>query len=501
MAFTQQPLTTSPYLVGPNEKEANLTEDIVRDLTDDSHLDLLIQAAPGWTQYVANKRIPEPQQLAFWRKKVRTPVVLDDDNVYVGWSAYWASVITYRSQPRSESEVEGTGEKNSRRNYLGTADYFGFAHSADSVALAAETAPAGVGTEGIPLSSLAKNGITQQLGLLQDDILYNLSLLCKNVLEPVKAKYPGIVIVSGFRQVNTGIGQHERGQAADITIPSAEDTLIYEVADFIAKTLQFDQVILNYSVRRSPWIHVSFSSTGLRRTALTRDFDDTFHSGLFLITEKTGEDRAAALREQVEYLGKIDADLKILEKRQTALNPQTVIGDATAAGMGSGGKGGVVSSEGCGEPDDSVPNEIGIVHNVFAAASTVPDVRPDAPGEFVAWDLGVLAGATGAGAFVEAVVSALPGDEWGHVTWDSGQESYNGHAVDAIAYKSPTPLYNGNYFQVVDIIGNVGTTDAEPQWLPLCAPVGETADSDIGPSGQFSIIVAPTDTGEGGGLR
>ena len=110
MAFTQQPLTTPPYLVGPDQKEPNLLEDIVRDLTDDSHLDHLIQAAPGWTQYVANKSIPEPQQLAFWRKKVRTPVVLDDDNVYVGWSAYWASVITYRSQPRSESDVEGTGE-------------------------------------------------------------------------------------------------------------------------------------------------------------------------------------------------------------------------------------------------------------------------------------------------------------------------------------------------------------------------------------------------------
>ena len=490
MAFTQRPLSATYRLVGPNEKEVQPSTEILLDLTNDSHLNDQIQETPGWTQFHANAHQTLPVLLMFWREKVRTPVVLDDDNVYVGWSAYWASVITYRSQPRSESEVEGTGKKNSRRTYLGTADYFGFAPSADSTALAAETGLGGVDTECIPLSSLAKNGITQQLGLLQDDILYNLSLLCKNVLEPVKAKYPGIVIVSGFRQVNTGIGQHERGQAADITIPSAPDTLIYEVADFIAKTLQFDQVILNYSVRRSPWIHVSFSSTGLRRTALTRDFDDTFHSGLFLITEKTGEDRAAALREQVEYLGKIDADLKILEKRQTALNPQTVIGDATAPGMGSGGKGGVVFDEDCGEPDDSIPNEGGIVRKVFAAGA--------AGG--VAWDLSVEAGPTGAGAFVEAVVSALPGDEWGHILKNPGQNQINGHALDAIAYKSPIPLNNGKWFQVVDIIMSVGSTDAEPQWLPLCAPVGETADSDIGPSGQHSIIVAPTDTGEGGGI-
>ena len=75
MAFTQQPLTTPPYFVGPDQKEANLTEDIVRDLTDDSHLALLIQAAPGWTQFHANTRQPLPALLTFWREKVRTPGV------------------------------------------------------------------------------------------------------------------------------------------------------------------------------------------------------------------------------------------------------------------------------------------------------------------------------------------------------------------------------------------------------------------------------------------
>ena len=337
----------------------------------------------------------------------------------------------------------------------------------------------GEDTECVPLSSLAKNGITQQLGLLQDDILYNLSLLCKNVLEPVKAKYPGIVIVSGFRQANTGIGQHERGQAADITILSAPDTLIYEVADFIVKTLQFDQVILNYSVRRSPWIHVSFSSTGLRRTALTRDFDDTFHTGLFLITEKTGEDRAAAVREQAEYLDKVDADLKILEKRQTALNPQTVIGDATAPGMGSATEDGVThGGEASGTPDSSVPNEIGIVRQVHAAGHS----------DGTAWDLGGdVRGPYGGGEFTEAVVSALPG-EWGHISKNlrPGGKQYKGHAVDAIAYKSPEPLYNGKWFQVVDIIGSVGDTGGgDPQWLLIGAPVGNTPDSVLPSNGPW----------------
>ena len=491
MAFIQQPLSATYRTVGPNKKTAVINEEILLDLTNDSHLNDQIQETPGWTQLLANTGYPLPLALLTWREKVRTPVVLDDDNVYVGWSAYWASVITFHSQPRSGSEVGGTGDKNSKGgNFLGTADFFGFASSADSAVLAAGTAPVGVDTECIPLSSLAKNGITQQLGLLQDDILYNLSLLCKNVLEPVKAKYPGIVIVSGFRQVNTGIGQHERGQAADITIPSAPDTLIYEVADFIAKTLQFDQVILNYSVRRSPWIHVSFSSTGLRRTALTRDFDDTFHTGLFLITEKTGEDRAAALREQAEYLGKINADLKILEKRQTALNPETVIGDATALGMGSATEDGVThGGGGCPpgeeEPDGNVDSEIEKVQEVYAKGHS----------DGTAWDLsGPADEPYGGGVFTEVVVSRLP-SAWGHIAKNTGQEQYNGHAVDAIAFNQfvanggdfTKPLNNGKWFQVVDIIQAVGGRaeghTASPQWLAQGAPTGNTPTSDIHTNG------------------
>jgi hypothetical protein len=253
--------------------------------------------------------------------------------------------------------------------------------------------------------------------------------------------------------------------------------LIYEVADFIVKTLQFDQVILNYSVRRSPWIHVSFSSTGLRRTALTRDFDDTFHSGLFLITEKTGEDRAAALREQAEYLGKVDADLKILEKRQTALNPDTVIGDATAPGMGSATEDGVVAGEDLGAPDTiNVPNEFETVQLVFN----------NGPEPGVTWDLvnNNVEAEYGVGRFTEAVVSAL-GPEWGHIKKRSVGAQAFGHAIDAIAYKSPanedgtSKLYNGKWFQVIDIIGNAAISTASIQFLYQGAPTGNTPDSNI----------------------
>ena len=442
MPFIQQQLTNPPYLIGPLQTTVTLPAEIIRDLTDDAWLISQIRKSDGYTNQTKGD--------AYWIAQARTPQILDDNQIYVGWSDYWASLVTAASQ--GDDTKIGAGNKNSKNGDLGFASIFGF--TAEDIA----TGVAGKDSLCIPLSSLAKKGITPQLGLLEDDILYNLSLLCKNVLEPVKQKYPGIIVISGFRQVNTGIGQHERGEAADIIIPSAPNALLYEVADFIVKTLQFDQVILNYNTRRSAWIHVSFSSTGLRREALTRDFDDTFHAGLFVIEPKTGEDRAAALREQAKYLEKIDAELKILSARETALNPQTKIGDATGTGMGSdggdGGDGGAGDDGDCGTPDTSMGNYLSVVQAVFTNGTI--------------WDLSTQ---EGCGQFTEAVVNALPA-EWGHVGKNPGQTQYNKHAVDAVMYKSSEPLNNGKYFQVVDIIVSAESADAKPGWNFVCQPGG-----------------------------
>jgi len=223
-------------------------------------------------------------------------------------------------------------------------------------------------------------------------------------------------------------------------------------------------------MRRSPWIHVSFSSTGLRRSALTRDFDDTFHMGLFLITQKTGEDRAEAQREQDDYVDKINTELTILEQRQTDLNPQTVIGDATAPGMGSAG-GAAASSEDCGDSDGTVPSVMDTIWDVFNAG---------APGG-VPWDLTTHAGG---GDFTNAVVQEL-GGPWGHIGKTGAQTQHNGHAVDAIGYLSPTPLYNGKFVQVIDIIRGVGGDDPLPHWHPVCAPVGNALGGDLDPNDRW----------------
>ena len=129
--------------------------------------------------------------------------------------------------------------------------------------------------------------------------------------------------------------------------------------------------------------------------------------------------------------------------------------------MGSAKEDGVAHGGDCGEPDGTVPKEMETVQEVFNAGNNG-----------VAWDLTTD---EGGGDFTNAVVQKL-GGPWGHFKKHPGQKQHNGHAVDAIAYLSPTPLYNGKYVQGIDIIGAVGDPGATIQWLPVCAPVGNTPD-------------------------
>lgn len=165
--------------------------------------------------------------------------------------------------------------------------------------------------------------VTPQLGLLEDDIVYRLSLLAVNVLQPLKDKYPNVVVVSGFRQVNTGVGQHELGEAVDIQIRNQTAAQLYEVADYIQKFLNFDQLVLNWTDvgDGQGWIHVSFSPMTLRGQVLTKDFADSFHEGLFLCDPYTGEEAAAVLRTQADDDAAVMQELQNLQARQNRNNP------------------------------------------------------------------------------------------------------------------------------------------------------------------------------------
>lgn len=182
--------------------------------------------------------------------------------------------------------------------------------------------------------------ITQQLGLLEDDIVYRLALLCVNVLQPLRDHYPNIVVTSGFRQTNNGISQHELGEAADIQIRNQTPELLYEVADYIQKNLPFDQLVLNFTKvgGGQPWIHVSFSADNNREQVLTKDYADNFHEGLFLVDPLTGEAAAEALRQQAEQDALIFAELDNLHKREERLGTKSsVIADEAADETGGGG--------------------------------------------------------------------------------------------------------------------------------------------------------------------
>ena len=173
------------------------------------------------------------------------------------------------------------------------------------------------------LAEEAAEGITPQGGVLADEVVYNLALLCANVLGPVKTAYPNMTVMSAYRQLNNGMSQHERGEAADIQLDGQTLETLYEVADYIAKNLQFDQLILNYSaVPEISWIHVSFNAQELRRDVRTRDYDDMFYDGLYLITPLSGEERAQAVRQRESQLAAVDAELAILTARDAKLNPE-----------------------------------------------------------------------------------------------------------------------------------------------------------------------------------
>jgi hypothetical protein len=212
--------------------------------------------------------------------------------------------------------------------------------------------PAGGPVDGPVSANPNGNLLTPQLGLLEDDLAYRLSLLAVNVLQPLKDKYPNIVVISGFRQTNSGIGQHELGEAVDLQVRNQSATLLYEIADYIQKFLNFDQLVLNYTNigDGTGWIHVSFSATSLRGQVLTKDFADTFHEGLFIVEPLTGEAAAAQLRVQAAQDTDILAELQNIQTRQTRLAQRpTVITSAeediaaaatATAGGGTTGAGG-----------------------------------------------------------------------------------------------------------------------------------------------------------------
>ena len=95
-----------------------------------------------------------------------------------------------------------------------------------------------------------------------------LTVLCNNILQPVRNKYGSFTPNSGFRTVelcklvgSSAKSQHAKGEAADIEVTGIDN---YQLAEWIVKNLDFDQLILEFYNSDDPssgWVHVSHSRT------------------------------------------------------------------------------------------------------------------------------------------------------------------------------------------------------------------------------------------------
>lgn len=90
----------------------------------------------------------------------------------------------------------------------------------------------------------------------------NIEELAVNVLQPVRERFGGIRITSGFRsqELNVSIGgskwsNHCRGEAADIE-PVDDRVKLFNILDFIYNDLSFRNLILEYPPYG--WVHVDY---------------------------------------------------------------------------------------------------------------------------------------------------------------------------------------------------------------------------------------------------
>lgn len=141
---------------------------------------------------------------------------------------------------------------------------------------------------------VAQNGLTIQ------EIVCNLSQLCKNILEPAVSSglLPGGM--AGFRkqwQINSGFRapngpDHGCGRAVDITLlpyDSTKKQRNFDLVKQLEKILPYDQIIMEYR-GTSNWIHIGYRGEGTvkspsknRKMAFTMLNDKTYGQGFHLL--------------------------------------------------------------------------------------------------------------------------------------------------------------------------------------------------------------------------
>ena len=130
-------------------------------------------------------------------------------------------------------------------------------------------------TKNFSYPEMIKSSTADRLGISNDATrghVINLVNLCNFILQPVREEYGPIRINSGYRSpaLNSKVGgsktsQHCNGEAADFESSRISNP---KLAAWIAKNLDFDQLILEFYDGKNPnsgWIHCSYKKDGSNR--------------------------------------------------------------------------------------------------------------------------------------------------------------------------------------------------------------------------------------------
>lgn len=120
--------------------------------------------------------------------------------------------------------------------------------------------------------------IRAQHGYTDLQIVCHLKSLANNILEPLRAQYPGFKINSGFRGNTGGTSQHERGMAVDIQWPGKSGAEYLKRAQWVRDNLPFDQLIMEHG--NSVWLHISFDPYKSQRYQVLTMKNGSYESGL-----------------------------------------------------------------------------------------------------------------------------------------------------------------------------------------------------------------------------
>ena len=128
------------------------------------------------------------------------------------------------------------------------------------------------------LQELIKSDTAIRMGINNNpsaEQMEKLKALCENILQPVRDHFGRVKIASGYRspelcaEIGSSVNsQHAKAAAADFECIGTDNA---ELADWIYKNLDFDQLILEFYTPGEPnsgWIHCSYTPNQPRKQFL-----------------------------------------------------------------------------------------------------------------------------------------------------------------------------------------------------------------------------------------